>query len=210
MKRRKMMPAPDDWRLLLAAIALLLATHVVGAQDKGQDQDREDESKQRLIRRARGEQDGDIMSEIMRQMQEVGTRLDEFFDVGQETQHKQEDILDRLDEAIEQAKQNMRAQHSNSSGESDDRPEGDAADQDAAGGEQADSGTSEEAGEGAGGDEVEAAQGSTLHERQRQWGNLPRRDREEVLQGQNDDVLEKYRELVNKYYEALAKPPEEQ
>jgi hypothetical protein len=37
----------------------------------------------------------------------------------------------------------------------------------------------------------------------RAWGHLPMREREEIIQGVNEEFLEEYREWVERYYRAL-------
>ena len=48
-----------------------------------------------------------------------------------------------------------------------------------------------------------------LKEFRRGWGNLPQRDRDEVLQGIDEDSLEKYRRQIESYFRALAEDQEE-
>ena len=48
-----------------------------------------------------------------------------------------------------------------------------------------------------------------LQELRRQWGNLPPRAREEILQGATEEMHDAFREQIFKYYEALSKRREE-
>ena len=48
-----------------------------------------------------------------------------------------------------------------------------------------------------------------LRELRRGWGRLPARDRDEVVQGFDQDFLTKYRQWIERYYRALASPEEE-
>ncbi len=43
-----------------------------------------------------------------------------------------------------------------------------------------------------------------FRESRRGWGHLPARERDEIIQGVREAVLEKYREQINEYYRALA------
>jgi hypothetical protein len=43
-----------------------------------------------------------------------------------------------------------------------------------------------------------------FRESRRGWGHLPPRERDEIIQGVREAVLEKYREQINQYYRALA------
>ncbi|MCP4247470.1 MAG: hypothetical protein GY778_10520, partial [bacterium] len=56
---------------------------------------------------------------------------------------------------------------------------------------------------------VKAAATGRFREFRRGWGNLPARDRDEVLQGIDEDVLEKYRHLIERYFRTLAEDEKE-
>ena len=64
----------------------------------------------------------------------------------------------------------------------------------------------------AAGDKDTAADGPQsdreLRESRRGWGNLPEREREEVLQGVDEEFLERYREWIEQYYRALQEAEE--
>ncbi len=174
----------------------------------GQDGGSDDESKRRLIRKTKGEHDGDVMSRIIDHMEQAGERLADTFDPGDATQQMQKQALRDLDLAIKQAKQNMRASRSASSQNREKRGEGrtsdDAEGDDAKG--RSDSGSGDEASAGLGGDIEVGKDGGTMSERRRHWGHLPRHDRDEIMQGQDEEYLEKYRRQIERYYETLADP----
>jgi hypothetical protein len=80
-----------------------------------------------------------------------------------------------------------------------------------------DSGSSGPAAEGSGGDSPEGSKGSklagmattrlasqTLHESGMEQMNLPARDRRAILNGMKHGSLPEYREMISKYYQALA------
>ncbi len=191
----------------LAAVSvgsLMLATFTALGQEGGSD----DESKRRLIRKTKGEDDGDVMSRIIDHMDQAGGRLADTFDPGEATQAIQKQALRDLDLAIKQAKQNMRASRSASAQKREKRSEGqtsDDAEGDAAKG-QSDSGSGDEGSAGLGGDIEAGKDGGTLSERRRHWGHLPAHDRDEILQSIDDEFHEKYRRQIERYYETLADP----
>jgi hypothetical protein len=186
----------------------LTAWPLVGeGQDRGPDED--DQSRQRLIRKTRGQTEDDVMDRISLLMQQAGRRLTERFDAGKKTQSLQRQVLEQLDLAIRQAKQNLRRLRSSAQQSADQRREGQTSD-----GAQAEDdrrrngaqpGDSESAGPSR--DDVDAVRAGVLKEARRQWGHLPPRDREEILQGIHEDVSDKYRERIERYYEALADTP---
>ena len=57
-----------------------------------------------------------------------------------------------------------------------------------------------------GGGKVEVGLRGALREARRQWGHLPPRDRDEILQAADEDIHDKYREQIERYYELLADP----
>ena len=141
-------------------------------------------------------------------MEQAGERLADTFDPGDATQRMQKQALRDLDLAIKQAKQNMRASRSASSQNREKRGEGrtsdDAEGDDAKG--RSDSGSGDEASAGLGGDIEVGKDGGTMSERRRHWGHLPRHDRDEIMQGLDEEYLEKYRRQIERYYETLADP----
>ncbi len=170
----------------------------------------EDESKRRLIRKTKGQDDGDVMSRVIDHMARAGERLADAFDPGDATQQIQKQAVRDLDLAIKQAKQNMRASRSASSQNREKRGEGQTSD-DAEGNDegndaegQSDSG--EEGSAGLGGDIEVGKDAGTLSERRRHWGHLPPRDRDQMIQRGDDEYHEKYRRQIERYYETLADP----
>ena len=89
----------------------------------GQEGGSDDDSRTRLIRKSRGQPDG-VMARVIDYMDRAGRRLSETFDTGPDTQQIQRRILEELDLAIRQAKQNMRASRSSSEQKGDQRREG--------------------------------------------------------------------------------------
>jgi len=169
----------------------------------------DEELAKRLIRQAGGQEDGGIMSQVLGLMQQVAQRLSRGFDPGPATQEAQKEIIKKLDEAIAAARRQGR-QSGGQSGESSDRREAQARpDQSSADSAKDKSGqTGAEAGTRPGeakeGEAREARPSERFREFRRGWGNLPARDREEVLQGVDEDVIEKYRSIIEGYFRTLA------
>ncbi len=199
------------------SLGLALATTVVVAGEStkratGKKKPSKSKVGQRLIRQIAEGSDEDVMATVMRLMEDSGRRLDLDFDPGAETQAVQRDIVDRLDEAIlTAAKQRRRSRQRG-------RPSGDRRTrmtkrQDAAkdnpdntGRKQADA-VSERDGERGSVSRVDTVRGD-LHDTRRGWGQLPPRERDEVIQGSDEASLERYREWVERYYRALQEADE--
>jgi hypothetical protein len=200
--------APRQTAILAAVLVSCLSFCATSAQEGGS----ADESKRRLIRKTKGEDDSDVMSRIIDHMRQAGKRLADTFDPGEATQEIQQQALRDLDLAIKQAKQNMRASRAASDQNREKRGEGKTSD-DAEGDEakgQADSTSGEDGPAGLGGDIEVGKDGGTMSERRRQWGHLPPHDRDEIIDSVDDEFLEKYRRQIERYYETLADPELEQ
>ena len=191
--------------LILLAIVLAPFSSTGVAQDGDSDQD--EQEMKRLARKMKGEVEDDTMSRVIELMGESEERLGDRFDSGDQTQAVQRRIIKELISAISQARQGLRRQKSRQSQKGDQRKEGQTPDSDAA---QEGDGQSTKKNEsdatGGGGDKVEAVKPGSLYGRKRQWGNLPPRDREEIMQSLNEDSHEKYEVQIKRYYEALAEP----
>ena len=135
-------------------------------------------------------------------------RLELKLDAGEETQALQRTIMDRLDDAIKVAGVRRRSRSQDeapSKGdkrrrpEDESRPQGKRADaekgkRDPTSSETKAVGSSRPHGKRPGG---------SLQESRRTWGQLPRREREEVIQGVDERYLERYRTWIERYYRAL-------
>ena len=180
-------------------------------QDDGDTE--EDDLSERLIRQAVGEDEGGIMAEIMRLMDRARMRLQRDFDPGPETRAVQEQIIKKLDEAIDSARRRQGKAGGQARQTGDKRqappppkpnqPGDQTAGQGQAGGKAADQA------DGSKGSPTRAAATGRFREFRRGWGKLPARDRDEVLQGIDEDVLEKYRQLIERYFRTLAEDERE-
>jgi len=210
------MPGTTRARRTLAAALLVIAGAALARgqeTDAGGDEERRDSDVgERLIRDTAEGADADVMAQILRLMRDVGRLLEIEFDPGPETQAMQEKIVDRLDDAImTAAKQRRRArQRAAPSGDRRSRPE------QSEGRPGSTSAEGRSAEESASGDPSQASSAAAstdpvrgdLLETRRSWGNLPQRERDEVIQGIDEAYLRRYRELIERYYRALQETEE--
>lgn len=172
--------------------------------------DDKDELTRRLMRDATGQGDGDVMERTMRLMDEAHTRLTVRFDPGAETQALQDEILTALDAAIAQASAARRRQSSSSKRpvDSDKRtlpkPQPRKPDSQTPSDETGELTTTTSDNPGEPGGLTRSGLSIPLGESRRGWGHLPRRDRDELIQGVEAEFLEEYRALIERYYRALA------
>lgn len=198
--------------LVLALTAPLLIAGESAEHVTGKKKPTKSKVGRRLIRQIAEGSDEDVMATVMRLMKDSGRRLDLDFDPGAETQAVQQDIVDRLDEAILAAAKQRRRSRQRS------RPSGDrrtrmtkrqdaAKDNPHSGDRQPPGAASERDGQPGSESRVDAARGD-LRETRRGWGHLPPRERDEVIQGSDEASLERYREWVERYYRALQETDE--
>jgi len=166
----------------------------------------------RLKEAAAGKAAEHVLAKTLRFMRMSRDMLRDQFDPGETTQAIQKEIVLSLDETIEQARRNMSSGSSSATTRpSDRRPKGRRGNSK----KQAKDGASAKPKPGEGGNPQKNTRaagkaaragklGGDLRETGREWGNLPPRDRQEVVQGLGEDVLLKYREIIEKYYRALA------
>ena len=173
-----------------------------------------DDLGQRLIRKALNDADEDIMAAIVRMMTEASRKMEIDFDPGKETQALQGRIQEKLDEAIKAAasKQRLRRQSPSptdpdkrrmpTAGKPQPRPEAKAQ---ARPSPPSTSSTSD----ALPGDGRRDGERAGLQDTRRSWGQLPRREREEVIQGVGEGFLERYRVWIERYYRALQESGQE-
>lgn len=148
----------------------------------------------------------DVMDELLGLMDDAQERLHREFDPGNPTQDVQRRIIDRLDDAIKLALMN-RTKSSSTPPDAGDMREmpptdknKDSAPSPTASGDQSQRPASQAP---AAGEDMKRRLGD-LRELRRGWGHLPQRDREEIMQGLEEQSLDRYRELIERYYRALA------
>jgi len=152
---------------------------------------------------------GEALDQVFDEMRTVSQRLGRDRDAGLDTQRIQERILDKLDQLIRAAQQ---AQRSGGSG-SPQNPQDQQQDQ-GAGGNQAQQAQGDQQGpagndnRGVAGDPTPPPDSTDtatpLHQRRIEWGNLPPRLRDELLQGAGERFSPVYQDLTEAYYRRLA------
>ncbi|MCG8403878.1 MAG: hypothetical protein MI923_01645 [Phycisphaerales bacterium] len=162
-----------------------------------------------LVRKLLGGQSSarDTVEATLGHMEEAADRLTERLDPGKETQKIQEEILNGLDRLIEEAGKSRSApdRHRRVRRKTDRPSKG----QRRADGQKR-SGTSGVAPvpQGPAGEDASKKGRNkgkpTKADLARQWGFLPERDRDEVIQGFDEKFLPKFREQIHDYYRNLA------
>ena len=169
------------------------------------DDSEESELVKALLRKA-GVQDEPVMDRVIKGMTRVREDLRVKFDTGEQTQLAQAKIIDDLSEAIKAAASaQSKGQGSGKPkpGEGQGKPQG------------AKPGDGQQPGKSPGGTQAatesslrpgSAQNGETnkdIKENRMEWGNLPARDRSEVVTGHAEEGLPLWEEMINKYYESL-------
>jgi len=199
------------WARLVIALAVAFAAVTPAlAQDRSPApspvDNKKDELKERLIRKAVTQSEEGPMERILRMMEESQERLELNLDSGKETQALQDQILARLDESIKASRLQSRSRSASSTTQSDKRRMSKAMrekpkDPQAKGGA-ADPKNDVSTRPGDQNRPTSTPSGE-LRELRRGWGQLPSREREEVLQGAGEGYLERYRAWIERYYRAL-------
>ncbi|MHC5001735.1 MAG: hypothetical protein ACYTJ0_01290 [Planctomycetota bacterium] len=157
----------------------------------------------------------DAFVAALQKMQLSADLLDQDFDAGLGTQRVQEEILRKLDQLIEYAKQQQQQQSSSSSSSSsssqqqqqqqqqqpNQQPERSQQQQ------QSSTDRSQNPADSEAGDPPARQEGdinTVLEETRSEWGNLPPRLRKELLQGRDDRYSRLYQRLTEEYYRRLA------
>jgi len=174
-----------------------------------------DDLGQRLIRKAQTDADEDVMDAIVRLMDESADRLEIRFDPGRPTQEVQDAIVSRLDQAIQMAAAKTCAGKQKTGkaaqGEKRTSPAKPTPGKDERGSDRVKQSKPQDSSDTAG-PGVPAAtpetDGGMLKEERRAWGHLPARERDEVIQGLNEQSLERYRAWIERYYQSLQESEE--
>jgi len=161
------------------------------------------QNQEELERRLSDVELGDVFDVALAKMEISADLLDGELDSGLGTQRVQQDILARLDELIDIAKQMSQQQMSSSSGGSGQSKPKPGAGQQQGGGQRSQSGNQD-------GQSVELPPGqegdinTIIEETGSEWGHLPERLREMLEQAQKSHSSALYRELTEQYYKRLA------
>ncbi len=166
---------------------------------------KEQELGERLIRDIVNDGDEGVMATAIRLMDSAARKLEIDFDAGRETQDMQRRALDQLDKAIKTAaarRRPVRSRRPPPSGDKRTRPR--QPPQRAEEEKEASTHAKPPATHDPRGAEpqVGTVEGR-LNETRRAWGQLPMRDREEIIQGADERFLERYRAWIERYYRAL-------
>jgi hypothetical protein len=157
-----------------------------------------------LRRKLEEEAIGDAFAQAIEQMSLSADLLDRDFDPGLGTQRVQEDIIRKLDQLIEYARKQS-SQCSGSSGNpsrSRSQSPGQQPRPDQQPGQQ--DGAASESGAGAEPPRQDGDIGTELAESGSEWGSLPPRVRDELLQGRREKYSSLYEQLTRQYYQRLA------
>lgn len=198
-------------RVTISLLCATLATAAFGSPlSAPKDKAKADEQKlgRRLIRGTTAD-DEDIMEKIIRLIDQTARRLEIDFDTGEETQALQLEVLKQLDDAIQlAAAQTRKSSGQQRSSESDRRrrQEKDKSRNAKAHPNKGESADTAPAGRASTAGGINDRDDST--ESRRGWGNLPQRERDEVIQGAGERYLERYRKWIEQYYRALQEADE--
>ncbi|MHC4698397.1 MAG: hypothetical protein ACYTFA_16815 [Planctomycetota bacterium] len=162
---------------------------------------------EKLIRQAHSDADVDVMDAILRLMGSAAQRLEIELDAGEETQALQRQVMGQLNDAIKIAGQRRRTRSRDQEPARGDRrrqreEERQRSDKRARSNQERPDPSSETTDVGAGRREGDR-DGGKLYESRRTWGQLPLREREEVIQGISERYLERFRTWIEQYYRAL-------
>ena len=168
--------------------------------------DNDETAAQKLADRLRGaaEAPPDRMGRIISQMGVVEQKLARSFDAGSATQEAQRQIIHELEQAIAASVRRGSRGASGTSGASDRRSRAEAVPAAKRLASPDDAAPSPESGARAGESKTEIERGGRFRDTLRGWGNLPERDRDEVIQGATEKSLEKFRDWVERYYQSLS------
>ena len=171
----------------------------------------EDDLSKKLIQQAITGAQADVMSQVTSLMQDSERLLTRDLDPGPDTQAVQDHIVQKLDDAIARSLQQRsrggrqrRAQgekRTRPDQEPEKKPDADAKEPGDAPAQGKTVATSEDS-------EDNSRRQGPLREARRGWGHLPQRDRDELLQGVEEEFIERYREQIEQYYRSLTESDE--
>lgn len=163
----------------------------------------DDATDAQLDRKLSAQQMGEQFQQAVSLMGDAAERIAAGDDLGLQTQRMQEEVLRRLDQVIEAAKQNQsggQGSSSSSSGQQQQQPPGTQSSQSSTPGQPgSESGESHMPGAS-----TDATLNPALAPDGVTWGNLPSRERDAVSQGVTDRYSSLYRRLTELYYRKLA------
>lgn len=149
-------------------------------------------------------QQNDVMTDVITRMGEVTNRLSREFDAGEETQALQLQIIADLDRAIEASIRRNEPGKGRSKPSLDKRRKSGRNRPKKNGKKTGDGKAAARAKKGTVKHADESKEGSSIRDRLRSWGQLPDRDRDEVIQGAREQSVPRFRKWIERYYRALA------
>lgn len=169
-----------------------------------------------LVRRLLGGESSalDNVEETLARMEQAEKLLMEELDCGERTQQIQQQALAGIDKLIEEARKNRVSARGGSQyrrkRESRPTPRPSSR-EDSAGRAGAKAATAQQAGQAPadGGSGAESTRAGEKADLSRGWGYLPQRDREEIVQGFDEEFIAKYRQQILRYYRQLAEQAEQ-
>lgn len=187
-------------------------------EKKGADEAADREQAKRLERSLDEASLDDLVARAVDGMKSAAQRLSEAKDPGLGTQRIQEDVVKTLDRLLDEAQKQQKRPSSSSSSrskgkprpEQGEEPKPDKAQQSSSRQQKSDqrqskgSSNSEDNSDANRPPDQSAPDGTALDESRIEWGQLPERVRELVLQGRRDRVSTIYERLTREYYRRLA------
>lgn len=193
----------------LLMLGLILGAGTAPQAEPARSEKKPDDLASKLIRKTIEESASeDPMGQLAQEMSEIVRRLQVDFDPGDQTQAQQRQVSAKLDEAIKAAAARRRMQSKPDPKQHSDKRINPVA-------KKAPGKTGPDAKQALpskANDSSEKASDATSNKEQqkqdspgqrRAWGNLPQRDREEVLQGAEEESLERFRQWIDQYFKAL-------
>ena len=201
---------PMRW-MVTAMTVLVLTSSGWAIQDQSPPKtDKKDrELSKKLLNKTGQPSDESVMEVVIRLMADAAARLEIRFDTGEDTLGLQDDILARLDEAIELAASQRRRSRNSQEGAAGDRRR--QLTKHSAQRQKDQTGKGEGKGQTDGkapsdntiGEVTNSQPGGDMLDTRRGWGHLPQRERDEIIQGVGERYLQRYRAWIEKYYRAL-------
>ncbi len=167
----------------------------------------ERQAEEELQRRLNAQEITDAFEFAIHKMTLSAELLDERFDTGLGTQRVQEEVLAKLDQLIDEAKKQCKGSGSGSGSSQGQRSKEQKPGKQGGDPSQEKQRQDQPAGESKPGDPPSPQQGdlnTVLQESRAEWGSLPQRVRDMLLQGREEKFSSLYEQLTREYYRRLA------
>lgn len=186
-------------------LRLLVLALIVASPGTSSDGDADDAKKlsEKLRQKNAEKPTDDVMASIITDMGVAADRLSKDFDAGDETLAVQARIVEQLDRAIKASIRQGTPSDGSSKPRSDKRTKPQDGTRSRGTSQQQKGESSRRQGQTAIVDQPDADDPEAFRDRLRKWGNLPERDRDEVIQGVREESIPRFRKWVDRYYRAL-------